>query len=123
MKPVLILGREPAAWAALVSIVLQAIGAFVADFDATKQAWVNAVALAVLGLIVAFMVHDGVIAAIAGFVQAAMALAVGLGLDWSAARQASVLIFVTAAVQFAVRQTVVAPVTAAQVSRPKHAAA
>lgn len=123
MSPVKILGREPAAWAALASIVLQAIGAFVADFDATKQAWVNAVVLAALGLIVAFMVHDGVIAAIAGFAQAVLTLAVGLGLDWSAEKQALVLAFVTGVVQFAVRQAVIAPVTADQVSRPKHAAA
>ncbi|GAA1065189.1 hypothetical protein [Streptomyces asiaticus] len=105
-----ILGREPAAWAALASILLQTIGAFVANFDAETQAWVNAVVLAALGLIVAVMVHDGVIAAIAGFVQATITLAVGLGLDWSAERQAAVLIFVTAAAQFAVRQTVTAPV-------------
>lgn len=106
-----IFGREPAAWAALASIVLQVIGAFVADFDATTQAWVNGVVIAVLGLIVAFMVHDGVIAAIAGLVQAVMTLAVGLGLDWSAPKQALVLSLVTAVAQFAVRQTVVAPVS------------
>jgi hypothetical protein len=123
VSPVKILGREPAAWAALASIILQAVGAFAADFDATKQAWVNAVVVAVLGLIVAFMVHDGVIAAIAGLVQATLTLAVGLGLDWSAEKQALVLTLVTAAVQFAVRQSVTAPVTADQVSRPKHAAA
>lgn len=111
MSPVKILGREPAAWAALVSIVLQAIGAFVVNFDPTVQAWVNAVVIAVLGLIVAGMVHDGVIAAITGFVQATIMLAVGLGLDWSADKQALVLVFVTAVAQFAVRQTVTAPVS------------
>ena len=105
-----IFGREPAAWAALVSIVLQVIGAFVADFDATKQAWVNAVVIAVLGLIVAFMVHDGVIAALTGFAQAVLTLAVGLGLDWSAEKQALILSLITAVAQFAVRQVVTAPV-------------
>lgn len=120
MSPVKILGREPAAWAALGSIVLQAIGAFIVDFDATTQAWVNGVVIAVLGLIVAFMVHDGVIAAISGFVQATITLAVGLGLDWSAEKQALVLVFVTAVAQFAVRQTVTAPIPAAAVRRPAH---
>ena len=105
-----ILGREPAAWAALVSIVLQVIGAFVAGFDAETQAWVNAVVLAVLGLIVALMVHDGVIAAISGLAQATVTLAVGLGLDWSAEKQALILSLVTAVAQFAVRQAVTAPV-------------
>lgn len=105
-----ILGREPAAWAALASILLQVIGAFVADFDATKQAWVNAVVIAALGLIVAVMVHDGVIAAITGFAQATLTLAVGLGLDWSAEKQALILSLITAVAQFAVRQVVTAPV-------------
>ncbi|MFJ7963118.1 hypothetical protein [Streptomyces sp. NPDC096324] len=105
-----IIGREPAAWAALASILLQVIGAFVADFDATKQAWVNAVVIAALGLIVAVMVHDGVIAAITGFAQAVIVLAAGLGLDWSAEKQALVLSLITAVAQFAVRQVVTAPV-------------
>jgi hypothetical protein len=107
-----IFGREPAAWAALVSILLQVIGAFVANFDAETQAWVNGVVIAALGLIVAVMVHDGVIAAIAGFTQATIILAVGLGLDWSAGKQALILSFVTMVAQFAVRQNVGAPVGA-----------
>ncbi|MFF4489404.1 hypothetical protein ACFY0F_23395 [Streptomyces sp. NPDC001544] len=107
-----IFGREPAAWAALASIVLQVIGAFVADFDAETQAWVNAVVLAVLGLIVAVMVHDGVIAAITGLAQAVITLAAGLGLDWSAEKQALILSLITAVAQFAVRQVVTAPVPA-----------
>ena len=105
-----IFGREPAAWAALASIVLQVIGAFVADFDAETQAWVNAVVLAVLGLIVAVTVHDGVIAAITGLAQAVLTLAAGLGLDWSAEKQALILSLITAVAQFAVRQVVTAPV-------------
>jgi hypothetical protein len=105
-----IFGREPAAWAALASIVLQVIGAFVVGFDAETQAWVNAVVLAVLGLIVSVMVHDGVIAAITGLAQAVLTLAAGLGLDWSAEKQALILSLITAVAQFAVRQVVTAPV-------------
>ncbi|MEV7470280.1 hypothetical protein AB0O20_27805 [Streptomyces kronopolitis] len=105
-----IFGREPAAWAALISILLQTIGAFVAGFDHETQAWVNGMVIAALGLIVAVMVHDGVIAAISGFAQAAITLAVGLGLDWSAGKQALVLSLITAVAMFAVRQTVTAPV-------------
>ena len=105
-----ILGREPAAWAALASIVLQVIGAFVVGFDATKQAWVTAVVIAVLGLIVSVTVHDGLIAAIVGLAQAVITLAVGLGLDWSAEKQALILSLITAVAQFAVRQVVTAPV-------------
>ena len=113
-----IFGREPAAWAALASIVIQTLGAFVADFDHQTQAWVNAVVLAVLGLVVAFMVHDGVIAAISGLAQAVITLSVGLGLDWSAEKQALVLSLITALAQFAVRQSVTAPVPASAVKTP-----
>lgn len=106
-----IFGREPAAWAALASIILQVIGAFVADFDSETQAWVNAVVLAVLGLIVAVTVHDGLIAAITGLAQSILTLTVGLGLDWSAEKQALILSLITAVAQFAVRQVVTAPVS------------
>ncbi|MFI0156241.1 hypothetical protein [Streptomyces lydicus] len=113
-----IFGREPAAWAALASIVIQTLGAFVVGFDHETQAWVNAVVLAVLGLVVAVMVHDGVIAAISGLAQAVITLTVGLGLDWSAEKQALILSLITALAQFAVRQSVIAPVPASAVKRP-----
>lgn len=113
-----IFGREPAAWAALASIIIQTIGAFAIGFDHQTQAWVNAVVLAALGLIVAFMVHDGVIAAISGLAQSVITLSVGLGLDWSAEKQALVVSLVTAVAQFAVRQSVTAPVPASAIKRP-----
>jgi hypothetical protein len=105
-----ILGREPAAWAGLASIIVSGIGAFWAGFDTDTQAWTMAVVTAVLGLIVAVMVHDGVIAAIAGFVQAVVSLAVGLGADLSTARQFAIMTIVTGLAQFATRQSVGAPV-------------
>lgn len=113
-----ILGREPAAWAALASVIIQTGGAFIVGFDHETQAWVNAVVLAVLGLVVAVMVHDGVIAAISGLGQAVITLSVGLGLDWSAEKQALVLSLITALAQFAVRQSVTAPVPASAIKRP-----
>jgi hypothetical protein len=106
-----IFGREPAAWAGLFSILLQVIGAFVVDLTPQTQAWVNGVFVAALGLVVAIAVHDGVIAAVTGFAQAAVTLAVGLGLDWSSGRQAIVLTAVTAVAQAFVRTQVTAPVS------------
>jgi hypothetical protein len=111
--PVKIFGREPAAWAALVAVLLQVVGAFVADFDPTVQAWVNAVVAAVLGLIVAISVRDGVVAAITGLAQAVITLAVGLGLDWSSERQAIVLSAVGAIAAAFVRTQVTARIAAA----------
>lgn len=105
-----IFGREPAAWAGLASIILSAIGAFWADFDTDTQAWTMAVVTAALGLIVAVMVHDGVIAAISGFLQSVVSLAVGLGADLSTAQQFAITVLVTGLAQFATRQAVGAPV-------------
>lgn len=105
-----ILGREPAAWAALASIIVSGVGAFWAGFGVDEQAWVMAVVTAGLGLVTAVIVRDGVIAAISGLVQAAVSLAVGLGADLSTAQQFAVMTFVTGLAQFATRQSVTAPV-------------
>ncbi|MFK8851267.1 hypothetical protein [Streptomyces sp. Ac-502] len=109
-----ILGREPSAWLALVSVIVQFVSAFVIEVSADTQTAVNAVAAAAMGLILAFMVHDGVIAALTGFAQAGLALGMNLGLDWSSARQAAAMAFVTIVAQFwLVRDRVTAPVPAA----------
>lgn len=115
MSPKLLFSREPAAWLALVAIVIKLLAAFGLDLSVDKQSVLNAVAAALVGLIVAFVTHDGVSAAIYGFAQAALALAVGLGLDWSADRQAVLLSFVSVLVAMFVRTQVIAPVTAAAV--------
>lgn len=107
-----ILGREPAVLLAFVAIVVKLLSAFALEVSADQQTWINAVAAAAAGLIVAVQVHDGIVAAVLGFVQAALALAVGFGLDWSADQQAIVLSFAAVAVGMFVRTQVVAPVPA-----------
>lgn len=105
-----ILGREPAAWVAFLTIVVQGIGAFWADFGVDTQAIVIAALTAGLNLIVAFAVHDGVIAAVSGFIQSAIVLSVGLGADLSATQQTLLVVAVVGAFQFFTRQQVTAPV-------------
>lgn len=107
-----ILGREPAAWVALATILVQAIGAFAAGFSVDMQAWVVAAIAAGLNLIVAFVTHDGVIAAISGFTQAAISLSVGLGAHLDTHQQFYVVAVVVAVAQWFTRQNVVAPVPA-----------
>ncbi|MEV7599852.1 hypothetical protein AB0O91_20960 [Kitasatospora sp. NPDC089797] len=107
-----IFGREPALWLGLVAIVVKAAAAFGLDVTPDQQALINALAAALVGAVVAFMVHDGAAAAILGLVQAAIALAVGYGLDWSADRQAVVMSLVAAAVAMWTRTQVTAPVPA-----------
>lgn len=118
-----IFGREPALWLALVAVLVKVSAAFGLDVSVDQQALVNAVAAAVVGLIVAAMVHDGVGAALLGAVQAVVALAVGLGLNWSADQQAVVMSLVAAAVAMWTRTQVTAPVAAkAQLPRLSSAA-
>lgn len=111
-----IFGREPALWLALVAVVVQTISAFVVNVSSDQQAWINAVAAAAVGLIVAISTGDGIVAAVLGLAQAAMALAVGFGLDWSADRQGIVMSLVAAVVSMFVRTQVTAPV--APLGRP-----
>lgn len=107
-----ILGREPAMWLAILAAALKLAGAFWLNLSPDVQAWLNAAAAAGMGLAVAVMVKDGVVAAVVGLAQALLALAVGLGLDWSAEQQAVVMGFVTLVAGAFDRTQVVAPVPA-----------
>ncbi|MGW7636077.1 hypothetical protein [Streptomyces decoyicus] len=113
-----IFGREPALILAFIAVVVKLAAAFGLDVSTDQQAWINAVAAAAVGLILAVMAGDGVSAAVLGFVQAALALAVGLGLDWSVDQQAVAMSFVAAVVAMFDRTQVTAPVSAAEVKRP-----
>ncbi|KPC68418.1 hypothetical protein ADL35_43700 [Streptomyces sp. NRRL WC-3753] len=70
------------------------------------------IAAAGVGLLVAVLASDGIGAAVLGFVQAVIALAVGFGADWSAEQQAIVLSLVAAVVGMFDRTQVTAPVPA-----------
>ncbi|MFF3547035.1 hypothetical protein ACFYXD_35010 [Streptomyces platensis] len=114
-----ILGREPSAILGLVAVIVQFVSAFGLKVDADTQTAVNAVAAAAIGLILAFQVGDGVIAALTGFAQAGIALGMNLGLGWSADKQAAAMALVTVLAHFwLVRDRVTAPVPASAVKRP-----
>jgi hypothetical protein len=113
-----VFGREPAAWLSLVAVAVKLLAAFGLDVTADQQATINALAAAVMGVLIAALVHDGVGAAIIGFAQAALALAVGFGLDWSADRQAVVMAAATVVVGMWDRTQVTAPVSASTIRRP-----
>lgn len=118
MSPVKIFGREPATVLALFAIVVKLAAAFGWDASTDVQAWVNGAAAAALGIILAIVAKDGIGAAVIGFAQAALALAVGLGLDWTSEKQAVVLTAVTIVVGMWDRTQVTAPVPANAVKRP-----
>lgn len=113
MSPVKIFGREPSVILGLVAMAVQFVSAFVVNVDKDTQTLINAVAAAAVGLIVAFIVGDGAFAALVGLAQAALALAMNLGLDWSADKQGAAMLAVTVLGQFwLVRDRVTAPVPA-----------
>lgn len=111
MKPLFLFGREPAAWLTLFAVAVKLFSAFVIEVDEATQAYVNAAAAAGMGVLIAWITKDGLVAAILGLVQAFMSLAVGLGLDWDVATQAVVLSFVSLALGGYDRTQVTAPVT------------
>lgn len=108
-----IFGREPAAILALVAVAIKLLAAFGVGLTTDQQAVLNAVAAAVVGLVVAVVAHDALAAPVYGLIQAALALAVGFGLHWSADQQAVVLSFVQAAIAMFLRGQITAPAPAA----------
>lgn len=83
-----LLGREPALLLGLVAAAVKLIG-YEADVTAEVQTAINAIAAGVVAIALAVIVKNGAwAAAILQTAQAVMALFVGLGLDWSADRQA-----------------------------------
>lgn len=113
-RTVLIFGREPAAILGLVAATIQAASAFLFHLSTNQQASLNTAASGVLALVVAFMVHDGIVAALTGAFQALVAAAVGFGLDWSADQQTAFMIFVVAVATAFVRTQVTAKVSREQ---------
>lgn len=107
-----IFGRDPATITGLVAALLGALGAFGLNLDDNLQSIIMAIVTAFLGLLTAFQVGDGLIAAINGFAQSAISLFLYFGLDWSAENQAKVLFFISIVAGFWVRDKVIAPVPA-----------
>lgn len=105
-------GREPIYILGFIAAALQALSAFGVDISDNTQTLINAVAAAAVGLIAAIVLKTGALAAmIVQFAQAAMALCVGLGLDWSADHQSKVMAAIAALVTLWLRERVTAPVT------------
>jgi hypothetical protein len=119
----LILGREPMQWLGLLSAAISLFSAIVLPLSVAQQGAVIAVATAVLGIVGAFAVSaESAAPLVAGFVQSVMALALAFGLDLTPEVQGSVMAFVAGAVAWYLRTQVSAPVSAAAVDHPAHAA-
>jgi hypothetical protein len=55
-----IFGREPALWLALLAVIVKLSTAFGLDLTDKQQAVINAAAAALVGVLVAISVHDGI---------------------------------------------------------------
>jgi len=105
-------GREPALWLGLISSLVMFAGAFGLNLTADQQALINAASAALFGLLTAwFIAKDGLTAAILGFVQAVLALAVGFGLNLSSDKQTIIMVVVSALTSMFVRTQATAPVS------------
>lgn len=84
-----IFGREPALLLALAGSVISFIGAFVVHLSDGQQTTLNAVVVAVFGLVTAIGVDkDKLVPALTGLAQAVLNTAMAFGLDLTAEKQA-----------------------------------
>lgn len=113
------IAREPALAAiAVLAPAVQLTVAFIVG-DAALQGTINALAAFLAGLLVAVVVRSDKLApAILGFAQGLLALALQLGLDLSAEKQAAAMAFVGVLVATYVRTQVTAPIPAGPAPDP-----
>ncbi|MEU8839914.1 hypothetical protein AB0D97_12405 [Streptomyces roseus] len=105
-----ILGREPALLLGFAAAALKLGAAFGLGVSDSQQALINAVLAAAVGVWLAIVAKDGALgAAITQMAQAFMALFIGFGLDWTAAKQATVMATLAAALALWERTQITAP--------------
>lgn len=107
-----IFGREPALLLGFAAAALKLAAAFGLDVSDTQQALINTVLAAAVGVWLAIVAKEGSLgAAITQFAQAFLALFLGFGLDWNAAKQATVMATLGAVLAMWERTQITAPVT------------
>lgn len=106
-----VLWREPALLLGFIAAGVKLIG-YEANVSAGTQTAINAIAAGVVAIIIAIVAKNGAWgAAILQTAQAVMALFVGLGLDWSADRQALWMAGIAAALAVVERFIVTPPLS------------
>lgn len=110
-----IFGREPVVILAFVYALISAASVFLFHWSTDQVALVNAGAAAVIGIIVAITVHDGVQAAFLGVIKALLSIALGFGLHLSPEAQFVVMLLANTGSALFVRTQVTAPVPSSQV--------
>ncbi|MCX4543762.1 hypothetical protein [Streptomyces sp. NBC_01565] len=107
-----ILGREPALLLGFAAAGLKLAAAFGLNVSDTQQTLINAALAAAVGVWLAIVAKDGALgAAITQLAQAFMALFIGFGLDWTAAKQATVMATIAATLAMWERTQITPPVS------------
>lgn len=108
-----IFGREPALWAGLLSALIQLVSAFIFPLSDEQQGVLNALTVAILGVITAFAVSsERGVPALLGAIKAVLAVGLSFGLHLTPMNQAVIMTFAAAVAAFIVRDRVTAPVPA-----------
>jgi hypothetical protein len=90
-----VFGREPAVIMAFIASAIAVFSSFVLPLSDTQQGVLNAVDVALFGLITAALVaREKLLPAIMGFVKALIAVGIAFGLHWSPEQQGIVLTLV-----------------------------
>lgn len=107
---VTVFNREPAQWLGLIAAAIQLLSALFFPLTIEQQGTLNAVAVAVFGILTALAVNaEKAAPLVGGFLQAILACALAFGVHLSPEMQSSAMAFVTAAVALFMRTQVVAP--------------
>jgi uncharacterized membrane protein len=116
----MLFGREPALLLGFIAAGVKLLG-YELNVSAGVQTAINAIAAGIVAIIIAFVAKNGAWgAALLQTAQAVMSLFVGLGLDWSADRQALWMAGIAAALAVVERFMVTPPLstTALEQSSP-----
>lgn len=113
----MLFGREPALLLGFVAAIVKLAG-YELNVSAGVQTAINAIAAGVVAVIIAIVAKNGAWgAALLQLAQAVMSLFVGLGLDWSADRQALWMSSIAALLAVVERFIVTPPVAATRLEQ------
>jgi hypothetical protein len=105
------LARFPALTLGMVSSIVQVVTGLFLTLSPHQTSLINALVVAILGAVTAWLVKgDALVAALVGVAQAMLALLIGFGLDLPPDLQASIMAFVAAVSAAYVHTQVTAPV-------------
>jgi len=105
-----IFNREPAQWLGLIAAAVQLLSALFFPLTIEQQGTLNAVAVAVFGILTAMAVSGEKAAPlVGGLLQAILACALAFGAHFSPEMQSSAMAFVTTAIALFMRTQVTAP--------------